>query len=581
MEIKIKEGIILNYIDKYKSWLKEDYFDKDTKEELLSIKDNAKEIEDRFYTDLSFGTAGLRGKIGAGTNRMNKYTVSLATQGLADTIAGFGEEAKKMGVAIAYDVRHYSKDFAAEASLVLAANGIKVYLFEDIAPTPELSFAIRRLKTLSGIVITASHNPKDYNGYKVYWEDGAQILDKIAIPITEEINNIKDFKEIKFISEEEALEKGFLNIIGKEIDDEYIDKVKSLSIRDDIDKNIKIVYTPLNGTGNIPVRRVLKERGFTNVVVVPEQENPDPDFTTVGYPNPEDIKAFEYAKRLGEKEVADLLLATDPDCDRLAVMARNKEGEFTALNGNQTGAVLIKYLVESKVEKGTLPEKPMIIKSVVTGDMGKVIGEKYGVTTFESLTGFKNICGKEMEMNKKGYNFIFGYEESIGYTAGDFVKDKDAVIAAMFLCEAAAYYKTQGKTLIDVLNEIYKEFGYYREKLISLILEGVEGQKRIGRMMDVYRKEFPKVIGDVKLVKYIDINEGKEINLISGEEKPIEFPKSNVLKFILEDGSWYAVRPSGTEPKIKIYLYSKGSTLKDSENKLKIMEKTIMENLIQ
>lgn len=323
----------------------------------------------------------------------------------------------------------------------------------------------------------------------------------------------------------------------------------------------------------------MKERGFTNVVVVPEQENPDPDFTTVGYPNPEDIKAFEYAKRLGEKEVADLLLATDPDCDRLAVMARNKEGEFTALNGNQTGAVLIKYLVESKVEKGTLPEKPMIIKSVVTGDMGKVIGEKYGVTTFESLTGFKNICGKEMEMNKKGYNFIFGYEESIGYTAGDFVKDKDAVIAAMFLCEAAAYYKTQGKTLIDVLNEIYKEFGYYREKLISLILEGVEGQKRIGRMMDVYRKEFPKVIGDVKLVKYIDINEGKEINLISGEEKPIEFPKSNVLKFILEDGSWYAVRPSGTEPKIKIYLYSKGSTLKDSENKLKIMEKTIMEKL--
>ncbi|MBU5269124.1 phospho-sugar mutase [Clostridium cochlearium] len=569
----------MDYMKVYNEWLNNDYFDNATREELRSIEDNPKEIEDRFYKNLEFGTAGLRGKIAAGTNRMNKYIIAKVTQGLAKFIIKQGKEAMDRGVAIAYDCRHYSDVFAKTAALVLAANGIKAYLFEDLRPTPELSYTVRKLNTISGIVVTASHNPKDYNGYKVYWEDGAQILDKIAIPITEEINNIKDFKEIKFISEEEALEKGFLNIIGKEIDDEYIDKVKSLSIRDDIDKNIKIVYTPLNGTGNIPVRRVLKERGFTNVVVVPEQENPDPDFTTVGYPNPEDIKAFEYAKRLGEKEGADLLLATDPDCDRLAVMARNKEGEFTALNGNQTGAVLIKYLVESKVEKGTLPEKPMIIKSVVTGDMGKVIGEKYGVTTFESLTGFKNICGKEMEMNKKGYNFIFGYEESIGYTAGDFVKDKDAVIAAMFLCEAAAYYKTQGKTLIDVLNEIYKEFGYYREKLISLILEGVEGQKRIGRMMDVYRKEFPKVIGDVKLVKYIDINEGKEINLISGEEKPIEFPKSNVLKFILEDGSWYAVRPSGTEPKIKIYLYSKGSTLKDSENKLKIMEKTIMEKL--
>ncbi|BDR74932.1 phospho-sugar mutase [Clostridium tetani] len=569
----------MNYMRIYNEWLNNDYFDDATKEELKSIKDNPKEIEDRFYKNLEFGTAGLRGKIAAGTNRMNKYIIAKVTQGLANFIAKQGKDVMNRGVAIAYDCRHYSDVFAKTAALVLAANGIKAYLFEDLRPTPELSYTVRRLNTISGIVVTASHNPKDYNGYKVYWEDGAQILDKIAKPVTEEINNIKNFKEIKSISEEEALEKGLLEILGKEIDDEYIEKVKALSIRNDIDKDIKIVYTPLNGTGNIPVRRVLRERRFTNVIVVPEQENPDPDFTTVGYPNPEDIKAFEYAKRLGEKERADLLLATDPDCDRLAVMARNNRGEFVALNGNQTGAVLIKYLVESKVEKGTLPEKPMIVKSVVTGDMGKVVGEKYGVTTFESLTGFKNICGKEMEMNKKGYNFIFGYEESIGYTAGDFVKDKDGVISAMFLCEAAAYYKTQGKTLIDVLNDMYNEFGYYRENLISLILEGVEGQRRIGRMMEAYRNEFPKIIGDNKLIKYIDIDKGKEIDFITREEKSVEFPKSNVLKFILEDGSWYAIRPSGTEPKIKIYLYSKGHTLKDSEDKLKIMEKTIMEKL--
>lgn len=569
----------MDYMKVYNEWLNNDYFDDATREELRSIKDNPKEIEDRFYKNLEFGTAGLRGKIAAGTNRMNKYIIAKVTQGLANFIVKQGEEAMNMGVAIAYDCRHYSDVFAKTAALVLNANGVKAYLFENLRPTPELSFTVRRLNTISGIVVTASHNPKDYNGYKVYWEDGAQILDKIAKPITEEINNIKDFKEIKMLSEEEALNKGLLKILGKEIDDEYIEKVKALSIRDDIDKDIKIVYTPLNGTGNIPVRRVLKERGFTNIIVVPEQENPDPDFTTVGYPNPEDIKAFEYAERLGEKEGADLLVATDPDCDRLAVMAKNNKGEFTALNGNQTGAVLIKYLIESKVEKETLPEKPMIVKSVVTGDLGKKIAEKYKVTTFESLTGFKNICGKEMEMNKKGYNFVFGYEESIGYTSGDFVKDKDGVIASMFLCEAAAYYKTQGKTLIDVLNDMYNEFGYYRENLISLVLEGVEGQNRIGRMMETYRKEFPKVIGNNKLIKYIDIDEGKEVNLINGEEKQVEFPKSNVLKFILEDGSWYAVRPSGTEPKIKIYLYSTGDTLKESEDKLKTMEKTIMEKL--
>lgn len=570
----------MDYMKVYEEWLNNEYFDEETREELRSIKDNPKEIEDRFYRNLEFGTAGLRGKIAAGTNRMNKYIIAKATQGLADFIIEQGKAAMERGVAIAYDCRHHSYEFAQTAALVLAANGIKAYLFESLRPTPELSYTVRRLKTISGIVVTASHNPREYNGYKVYWEDGAQILSSIADPILEKIENIKSFDEIKKISEEEAKKKGLLQIIGKEIDDEYIAKVKGLSLREDIDKDVKIVYTPLNGTGNIPVRRVLKERGFTNIIVVPEQENPDPDFTTVGYPNPEDTKAFKYAENLGKKVGAELLIATDPDCDRLAIMVKDKDGEYVAFNGNQTGAILIRYILESKKEKGTLPQNGAIIKSIVTGDMGKAIGEKYGVKTFETLTGFKNICGKENEFERTGeYKFIFGYEESIGYVAGDFVRDKDAVISSMLLCEAAAYYKTLGKSLIDVLNETYEELGYYREKLISVVLEGIEGQQRIERMMKVYRKEFPKQIGEAKLIKYIDLEEGKEYDLTSNTESDSEIPKSNVLKFILDDEAWYAVRPSGTEPKIKIYMYSKAKTSEEAQNKLKVMEEVIMGKL--
>ncbi|WP_027624208.1 phospho-sugar mutase [Clostridium lundense] len=570
----------MDYMKVYEEWLNNEYFDEETREELRSIKDNPKEIEDRFYRNLEFGTAGLRGKIAAGTNRMNKYIIAKVTQGLADFIVERGSEAMERGVAIAYDCRHHSDEFAKTAALVLAANGIKAYLFESLRPTPVLSYTVRRLKTISGIVVTASHNPREYNGYKVYWEDGAQILSSIADPILEKIENIKSFDEIKKISEEEAKDKGLLKIIGKEIDDEYIEKVKELSLRDDIDKNVKIVYTPLNGTGNIPVRRVLKERGFTNIIVVPEQENPDPDFTTVGYPNPEDTKAFKYAENLGKEVGAELLIATDPDCDRLAIMVKDKNGEYVAFNGNQTGAILIKYILESKKEKGTLPSNGAIIKSLVTGDMGKAIGEKYGIKTFETLTGFKNICGKENEFEITGeYKFIFGYEESIGYVAGDFVRDKDGVISSMLLCEAVAYYKTLGKSLINVLNETYEELGYYREKLISVVLEGIEGQQRISRMMKAYRKEFPKQIGEAKLIKYIDLEEGKEYDLISNKESDSEIPKSNVLKFMLDDESWYAVRPSGTEPKIKIYMYSKGKTLEDGQNKLKVMEEVIMGKL--
>ncbi len=570
----------MNYIDKYKSWLKEDYFDKNTKEELLSIKDNAKEIEDRFYTDLSFGTAGLRGKIGAGTNRMNKYTVSLATQGLADTIAGFGEEAKKMGVAIAYDIRHYSKDFATEASLVLAANGIKVYLFEDIAPTPELSFAIRRLKTLSGIVITASHNPKDYNGYKVYWKEGSQILDNIAEKILKNIKAIKSFKDIKTMSKEEALGKGLLNIIGKEVEDEYIENVLRLSLNDNIDKNINIIYTPLNGTGNRPVREVLKEREFKNIFVVPEQENPDPDFTTVGYPNPENPKVFDYAQKLGKEVDGDILIATDPDCDRVACMVKNKEGEYVFLNGNQTGALLVNYILSSRSRKNTIPQNGVIVKSIVTGDLSRRISEKYNVETIETLTGFKHICSKANEFDiTKEHTFIFGFEESIGYVYGTMVRDKDGVISSMLISEMAAYYKKEGKTLLDVLEELYREFGYYKEKLISIVLEGLEGKERFESIMKEIRENPITQIGDKKLIMTMDYLNGEIKDLEKGTVEETHMPKSNVLKYKFDDGSWYAIRPSGTEPKIKIYIYSTGKSENHSNENISLIEKKIMDRI--
>ncbi|WP_042680209.1 phospho-sugar mutase [Anaerosalibacter massiliensis] len=556
----------MEYIKKYEGWLNNPYFDEETKNELLSIKNDPKEIEDRFYTDLSFGTAGLRGKIGAGTNRMNKYTVSLATQGLADTIKSFGQEAMDRGVVIGYDVRHYSKEFAEIASLVLAANGIKVYLFDDLRPTPELSYATRRLNTISGIVITASHNPKDYNGYKVYWEEGSQILDDIAEKILNNIRNIKGYSDIQIIERKEAEDSGLLNIIGKDIEDEYIEKVKGLSLNDDIDKEIKIVYTPLNGTGNKPVRRVLKERGFKNIAVVPEQENPDPDFTTVGYPNPEDIKAFKYAEELGKNIDADLLIATDPDCDRVSCVVKDNEGKYISLNGNQIGALLVEYILMSRNKKDDIPENGVIVKSIVTGDLSRSIAKKYGVETIETLTGFKHICNKANEFDKtKERTFIFGYEESIGYVYGTIVRDKDAVISSMLIAEMAAYYKKRGKTLLDVLEGLYKEHGYYKEKLVSIVLEGVEGQERIGRIMDSFRKESIKSIGESKLVKTIDYLKGDT-----------DTPPSNVLKYIFDTESWYAIRPSGTEPKIKIYIYSKADGEKDSLEQIKDIEETVI-----
>ncbi|ACJ75485.1 phosphoglucomutase/phosphomannomutase family protein [Thermosipho africanus TCF52B] len=564
----------MNYMEEYKAWLESPYIDDETKKELLSIKDNEEEIKERFFKYLEFGTAGLRGKIGAGTNRMNKYIVAKATQGLAQFILEKSDP--KMGVVIAYDVRHFSKDFARIASEVLAGNGINVYIFDDIRPTPMLSFAVRHLRATAGIVITASHNPPEYNGYKVYWKEGSQILDDVAIPVQENIKKIKDFGEIKYLNFDEGVKRGIIKVIGKEVDEAYYEKVLSLALNDDIDKNISIVYTPLNGTGNIHVRHVLKERGFNNVYVVKEQELPDPDFKTVGYPNPEDIKAFKLALELAREKNADIVLATDPDCDRLAVMVKHND-EYIALNGNQTGAVLINYLLSQRSKKGLLKEKSMIIKSIVTGNLGKNVAEKYGVLTFETLTGFKNICGLENKLEKEGYQFEFGYEESIGFVTGNFVRDKDGVISAMMLSEAAGYYKKQGKTLVDVLNDLYKEYGYYLENNFSLIYEGIEGMEKIKRIMKYYRNNFPKKIGNLNLEKYIDYLDGNVYNVDGekiGEVNKDHIPSSNVLRFFFEDGSWYAVRPSGTEPKLKVYIYSFATDREESERKLKLIEET-------
>lgn len=559
------------YKEKYNMWLEDDFFDEETKNELRAIEDE-EEIEDRFYRDLEFGTAGIRGKIGAGTNRMNKYTVSLATQGLASTIVNKGEKAMNMGVAIAYDVRHHSDEFAEIAARVLAANGIKVYLFDGIRPTPMLSYTVRELGTISGIVVTASHNPREYNGYKVYWEEGSQILDDIASEILEEIGKVDHFKEIELMDLNEAIEEGRIEYIGEEIDAKYNAEILNRSIREDseLDKDVRVVYTPLNGTGNKPVRRVLDDRGFDNIFVVEEQENPDPDFTTVGYPNPEDPKAFKLAEELGKKKDADILVATDPDADRIAMKVKNEKGEYIFLNGNQTGALLVNYVLSSLYEKEELPKDPAIVKSIVTGDLGKVIADKYGVSTFETLTGFKNICALPNKWDKTGeYNFVFGYEESIGYTYGSLTRDKDAVISTMIIVEMVAYYKKQGKNMLEILEAIYEEYGYYKEELKSIVLEGIEGSERILRMMEGFRKDPIDSIGDMKLERVTDYL-----------EDDTEAGKSNVLKYELDDGSWYVVRPSGTEPKIKLYIYSKDKNEDVAQEKIDEIERVVEERLM-
>lgn len=567
------------HFEKYNSWLNSNYIDEDTKKDLMDISGDEKEIEDRFYKDLEFGTGGLRGLIGAGSNRMNIYTVRKATQGLSNYLNGNYDN---VSVAIAYDSRNMSLEFAKNAALTLCSNNITVYLFESLRPTPVLSFAVRHLNCKAGIVITASHNPKQYNGYKVYGEDGGQVTDNSAKEILKNINALEGFDTIGFISEEEAIEKKLLIYIGEEIDKAYIEKVKSLTIRESLvkenAKELKIIYTPIHGAGNIPVRRVLKELGYENLSIVKEQELPDGNFPTAPYPNPEDPKVFKLALDMAKDLKPDIIFGTDPDCDRIGVVVRDNSGEYKVLTGNQTGMLLSHYIMSSLRELKVMPKNPVLIKTIVTTEAVKEIADKFEVELMDVLTGFKYIGEKIREFEEnKSHNFIFGFEESFGYLSGNFVRDKDAVISAMLISEMALYYKVKDKSLYDALIDIYEEYGYYKEKLISLELKGKEGQEKIEKCIEFLRHSMKPKVNQCNIIRKIDYKTGIEKDIKNISEKNVELPKSNVLKFILEDNSWFVVRPSGTEPKMKVYLSVIGKSIKDSEDKMAKFEESIME----
>ncbi len=564
----------MEYEVRYQEWLANPYFDEATRNELAALTGNDKEIKERFFQDLEFGTGGLRGILGAGVNRMNLYTVRRATQGLANYIKKQGGE--KKGVAIAYDSRRMSPEFALDTALCLAANGIKAYLFEALRPTPELSFAVRELGCTAGIVITASHNPAEYNGYKVYWEDGAQITSPKDVEIIQEVKAITDFSEAKTMSKQEASQQGLLINIGRDIDDKYINELKKLVINpiSEEGRKLNIVYTPLHGTGNLPVRRILKELGFENVYVVPEQELPDSEFSTVGYPNPEDPKVFTLAKKLAEEVGADLILATDPDADRLGVQVRNGEGEFVLFNGNMTGALIAEYEFSQMAEKGILPSNAALVKTIVTGNISDRIAEHYQAKLIEVLTGFKYIGEQIKNFKETGCNeFVFGYEESYGCLIGTHSRDKDAVVAVMALCEAAAYYQSMGITLYEQMERIYEKYGYFKEDLVSVTLKGIEGIERIKAIMEGYRSNPPKAAGDYRILKIRDYREDKITDVLTGAVTPTGLPKSDVLYFELEEDAWCAVRPSGTEPKIKFYFGVKGSSMEEAEVRLQRLMK--------
>lgn len=548
----------MNYLDKYYEWLKNPSIDEETKEELRSIESNKEEIEDRFYKDLEFGTAGLRGIIGNGSNRMNKYTVTKATQGLANYINKNNPENKP--VVISYDSRHMSKEFSEMTALCLNANGIKTYVFEELRPVPELSFAVRKLNCIAGIMITASHNPPKYNGYKVYWEDGAQIVPPHDKGIIEEVNKIEDFLKIKKMEYKDAVEKGLYNTILKEIDDTYIETLKKLVQNPETikrtQKDIKIVYTPLHGAGNIPVQRVLKEIGFENVYVVPEQEKPNGDFPTVSYPNPEDEKAFKLALDLAKKVDADVVLANDPDADRLGVYAKDsKTGEYHSFTGNMSGLLIAEYELSQKREKGDIPTNGALIKTIVSSNLADAIAKEYNLTLIEVLTGFKYI-GEQMRMFEQTgkYTFLFGFEESYGCLIGTHARDKDGIAAVMALCEATAFYKEKGFTLWDQMMNIYKKYGYYKELTVSITKEGVSGAEEIKKMMENIRTNPPTKLGKYDVLEFRDYKVGTVKNLKTLETKSTNLPQSNVLYFDLSDNAWCCVRPSGTEPKIKFYI---------------------------
>lgn len=558
----------MDYLKEYNMWLDNDYFDEETKKELREIKDNDMEIQERFYKELEFGTGGLRGIIGAGNNRMNIYTVRKATQGLANYIKINGQEAIDKGVVIAYDSRYMSPEFADEAALVLNANGIKAYVFESLRPTPELSFAVRELGAIAGIVVTASHNPAEYNGYKVYWEDGAQITSPKDVEIIGEVKKVTDYKDVKSMDKETASKEGLYNVIGKEIDDRYIEELKKQIINPDAIKkaseDFSIVYTPLHGTGNIPVRRILDEIGFKNVNVVGEQELPDSNFSTVSYPNPEDIKAFKLAIKLGKEKNADVILATDPDADRLGVLVK-KDDDYVALTGNMIGVLLLDYILSQKKANNKLPENGAVIETIVSTDMASVIADSYNVKLFKVLTGFKYIGEKIKEFKEEdSYEYLFGFEESYGCLIGTHARDKDAVVATMTVCELGAYYKLKGLTLYDALIEVYEKYGYYKETLESVTLKGIEGVNKIKHILSTLRNEPPKDINGVKVIEAVDYLEDTDL------------PKSNVLYYTLEDGSWFCVRPSGTEPKIKFYFGIKDSSNDEADKHLKEFSKGVM-----
>lgn len=574
----------MDYKKMYEEWLSNPYFDEATKKELESIKGDENEIKERFYTELEFGTAGLRGIIGAGINRMNVYTVRKATQGLANYINKQGQAAK--GVAIAYDSRRMSPEFADVAALCLAANGIKAYVFESLRPTPELSYAVRKLSCIAGINITASHNPPEYNGYKVYWEDGAQITPPHDSGIMGEVKAITDFSVCKTMDKSEAQAKGLYQVIGADIDDPYMEELKKQVIHWDsikeVGKDITIVYTPLHGTGNIPARRVLKEIGFENVFVVPQQELPDGEFPTVSYPNPEAKEAFKLALDLAKEKDADLVLATDPDADRLGVYVKDtKSGEYICLTGNMSGCLLADYEIsQKKAVNGSLPADGALIKTIVTSNMADAIAKYYGVELIEVLTGFKFIGQQILGFETKGKGtYLFGFEESYGCLIGTHARDKDAIVATMALCEAAAYYKTQGKTLWDAMLDMYERYGYYKDNVVSIEKKGMEGLAEIKRIMDTLRENMPEQFGDYKVTSTRDYQKDIIKDLSTGQEKPTGLPKSNVLYFDMTDHVWLCVRPSGTEPKIKLYYGVVGNSLEDADKKSEELGKVIKDML--
>ena len=559
----------MSYMERYNFWTTDAYFDEATKAELLAIRDNEKEIEDRFYRDLEFGTGGLRGVIGAGTNRMNSYTVRKASQGLANYILKQGGADR--GIAIAYDSRRFSPEFAEETALCMAANGIKAYVFDSLRPTPELSFALRKLGCISGVVITASHNPPEYNGYKVYWEDGAQITAPKDKEIIAEVNAITDYYTVKTMDKEAAVAAGLYKEIGADMDDAYMAELKKQIIHPEVIKaackDLKIVYSPFNGTGNVPVCRILAELGFENVYVVKEQQMPDPNFTTLEYPNPEDPKAFTLALKLAKEVDADVVLATDPDADRLGIYAKDiKSDEYISFTGNMSGMLICEYILRERTKTGTMPENPALVSTIVTTDMAKVIADVYGVQFIEVLTGFKYI-GEQIKFFEQtgSNNYVFGLEESYGCLAGTHARDKDAIVAVMCLCEVAAWCKVQGISLWNMMLEMYEKYGYFKETQYTITLKGIDGSKQIAAIMDKLRKEPPKAFGDRKVLAVRDYKTGKTVNLGNGAESATGLPASNVLYFELPDNGWCCARPSGTEPKIKFYMGVKGTSLEDAQ----------------